>query len=254
MKDSIFIANPGYGVGTQNLPAQLAAYRGGNDARTCHHFEITGSLLTWCFNTAWATALNLKETVGLTHFLLWHADVRPVGQDWLDVLLSEMKASGADVLSAIIPIKDSRGLTSTARDSDPWQPIRVTQHEAQRILPQTWTSDDVLLNTGLMLVDFTKDWVYKVKFTMQDQIVRRPDGKWTALIEPEDWNFSRQCHRFGLKLVATRAVVVEHFGQGCWRSDAAWGAEIDTQNVPLPEPIIPDEPGVRRLELVASNG
>lgn len=223
-----------YQNAVQNLSAHLDAMKKveGQD-KEIHHAEINGSLLTWCFNSLWAMALNLKEESGLDYFLLWHADVKPVTEGWLETLIKELRDAEGDVISAIVPIKDARGLTSTARDSDPFRPIRITQHEAVNILPVSWTSEDVLLNTGLMLVDFSKPWVYDVCFTMQDRIVRRGDGKFIADIEPEDWNFSRQLHRKGLKLVATRAVTVEHFGVGTWRSDQVWGWETDRQNVPL---------------------
>lgn len=235
------IGNPSYMVGTQNLPAQLSAYR--TDIGRIHHLELTGSILTWSFNTLWAAALNLKEEAGLTHFLLWHSDIRPLGQDWLKTMIEEMFASEADVLSAIVPIKDRRGLTSTALDTDPWQPVRITQHQAHHELPVSWTAPNLLLNTGLMLVDFTKPWVYDVCFHMHDRIVRNPEGKWTAHVIPEDWDFSRQCHRLGLKLVATRCVTVEHFGQGCWNSSQIWGEKFDETNTPLaarPESNRPD--------------
>lgn len=228
----LFIANPTYTQGTQNLTAQLQAYRAKRPSHL-HHFEISGSLLTWCFNQAWAAALNLRESAGLTHFLLWHADIRPITKDWLDVFIDEFRASEADVMSAIVPIKDQRGLTSTARDisGDPWRPVRVTQHEANNILPVSWTSDDVLLNTGLMLCDFTKPWVEEICFTMRDRIRKDSNGMWVVDCEPEDWNFSRQCHKLGLKLVATRCVTVQHFGIGCWSSADVWGDETDQQNL-----------------------
>ncbi len=225
---NLLIANPSYNASVQNLRAQLAAYAA-SPGRTIHSFELASSLLTWCFNSAWATALNLKEQEGLTHFLLWHADIRPRGDDWLDRFVAEMEATEADVLSAIVPIKDQRGLTSTAADTDPWRPIRITQRQAHD-LPETWTAPWLLFNTGLMLVDFRKPWVYDVCFTMNDRIVRDERGMWTAMVEPEDWHFSRQCRQLGVRALVTRKIVVDHFGTGCWGSDKVWGEEVDQQN------------------------
>lgn len=229
---NLFIANPSYQGGTQNVRAQLAAHSQ-RDGRTIHHFEIASSLLTWSFNTAWATALNLKEQAGLTHFLLWHSDIAPRGDDWLDCFIAEMNMTKAQVLSAIIPIKDQRGLTSTAADTDEWRPIRLTQRQTHEILPETWTAPWLLFNTGLMLVDFRDDWVYSVRFHMRDRIVRDENGKWTAMVEPEDWHFSRQCRGLGVRCYVTRKVVVNHWGVGVWSSDQVWGDTIDGQNASL---------------------
>lgn len=226
---NLLIANPSYNASVQNLRAQLAAYAS-RPGWVLHNFELASSLLTWCFNSAWATALNLKEKEGLTHFLLWHADIRPQGDDWLDRFIAEMERTDADVLSAIVPIKDQRGLTSTAIDTDPWRPMRITQTQAQRELPETWTAPWLLFNTGLMLVDFRKPWVYDTCFTMRDQIVRDENGNWTAMVEPEDWHFSRQCQRLSVKAYVTRKVTVDHFGTGCWSSDKVWGEATDQQN------------------------
>jgi|SRR5581483_3389515 len=236
---NLFIANVSYNNTFQNLSAQLRAHRTPG-VEQIHHFELASSLLTWSFNTAWVHALNLRKSAGITHFLLWHSDVQPMGEDWLRVFLDEFESNEADVLSAIIPIKDSRGLTSTALDTDEWRPKRITTHEANEVLPVSWTNELLLINSGLMLCDFTKPWVEKICFTMRDEIVQQPDGEWVVRCEPEDWNFSRQCRRLGLKLVATRAVTVQHHGAGCWSSASVWGDPIDKQNEFATEKVLID--------------
>lgn len=235
-KINILIAAPSASSSILNLTSHLQAHASAPN-RTLQLFEISSSLVTWNFNVCWTAALNLKEKLSqtdnpLTHFLLIHDDVKPTDANWLDTLLSEMLSSRADVLSVIIPIKDSRGLTSTAMDTDPWRPLRITTKQAQS-LPLTWTSPKLLVNTGLMLVDFRGSWQENVCFHMNDQIVRDSNNLWTAMVEPEDWNFSRQCHSLGLSLYATRAVRVLHFGKSYWSNDASWGEELDQDNGPL---------------------
>ena len=71
-----------------------------------------GSLLANSINRLWVQALNERTDHGWTHFAMHHADVQaPAG--WVDTLADEMARVGADVISAVVPIKDYRGLTST---------------------------------------------------------------------------------------------------------------------------------------------
>lgn len=229
IKRKLLIANPTHVPGSVSRLPQLRAYQ--TPDLVIYDWEQTASLVTWSFNTAWSVALNLKEHEGLTHFLLIHSDIRPVNPDWLNILFSELDLNSADLISAVCPIKDERGLSSTAVDTDPWRPVRLTMKQIHTQLPETWYSDMALFNTGLLLVDFRRDWVYKVRFHMRDEIVRDESGRWTALVEPEDWNFSRQCNRLGLKCLITRKVTVQHFGIGVWGSDKIWGQEVDIDNV-----------------------
>lgn len=240
----ILVGTPTYDGMVANTGALLISKENDRVPKSLTYIKMKTSLLTQSFNIIWATALNLKQDPGLTHLLMLHADVIPVGNDWIDTLLEEMEATQADVLSAIIPIKDDRGLTSTAIDTDPWCPTRITLHQAINEMPTSWTSKDVLLNTGLMLVDFRKNWVTDICFTIKDKLVIRPDGRWAAMVEPEDWNFSRQCHALGLKLVATRVVDVKHQGTKDYCSDMVWGQKGDVQNAkaePLPQVVMVGE-------------
>lgn len=198
---------------------------------TLHIQEQPGSLLTAACNALWAHMLNLRKHDGLTHFVMLHADVKPATREWLSLLLDEMKRVEADVISAIVPIKDERGLTSTAWDTDFWRPRRLTLTEAA-VMPTTWSAPDVLLNTGLMVVDVRGDWVNKIHFHIEDRIVLT-DGAYHHDCAPEDWNFSRDARNAGARLYATRIVPVEHYGTGCWKSDVIQGWNTDEQNVPV---------------------
>ena len=224
MRPKLLIANPSYDGRYQNLSAQLVAHR--SLERDTYHIEQWSSALTSSFNQMWCAGLNMRLTDGITHFLLWHADVRPQGMDWLDILFQEMAMAGADVLSAIIPIKDDKGVTSTAFDVRQWQPLRVTQKQASE-LPETWTAENLLINTGLMLVDFQKPWVEQICFTVDNKIEKDPTGTWRSFFEPEDWNFSRQCRSLGVSMYVTRKIRVEHYGFKSYRSDDVWGNAVD---------------------------
>lgn len=224
--DCLLIGNPSSDRRLVNTAAQLVAHSVSGKRRTIH-MEYSCSTPCYNFNQLWVAALNLRATKGVTHFLLWHADIRPLGADWLDTLFDEMAINQADVLSAIVPIKDERGLTSTAFDLGNWQGVRLSQKQVwSKAFPDTWTADNLLANTGLMLVDMRHPWVEKICFTINDRIVFEK-GQWKAQTEPEDWNFSKQCHALGVKLFVTRKVVTEHHGSKAYRSDEIWGQAVD---------------------------
>lgn len=178
--------------------------------------ETNASLLTRSFNELWANALNRRP--GATHFLMLHADVIPGGgPKWPITMLSLMRDTGADVLSAVLPIKTHSGLTSTAVETeDIWNPRKLTIDEVGA-RDETWTESGLLVNTGLLLADLSKPWVERVCFTMNDRIINK-DGFWTAECQPEDWGFSRQVRREGGVVWATRAVPALHLGIDRWNS------------------------------------
>lgn len=198
------------------------------------NWKAVGSLITLGFNLCWCWGLNARRD-GLTHLLIIHSDIMPEASNWLDILIDEFWASGADVLSAIVPIKDARGLTSTAFDMpNIWRPRRLTQAEAHS-LPVTWTAHNLLLNDGLMLVDFTQPWVEKITFHIRDEIRRNDDGLWQAYVQSEDWVLSRQLRELKVKQYATRAVNLLHHGTMAYPSREVWGAPHDPDADPYPE-------------------
>ncbi len=191
--------------------------------------EVQFSILTNCFNRLWVRMLNLRESQGITHFIMMHADVRPQG-DWVGTLYRELVACGGDVLSAIIPIKNHQGLTSTGLDEgDDWHPRRFALHEIFK-LPETFTAPNLVFNTGLWIADVRGDWVEKVCFHIEDKIFRNAEGQWEAAVQPEDWHFSRQVRALGLKAFATRKVALEHHGAASYPNTAPWGTlQTDTR-------------------------
>lgn len=190
-----------------------------------------GSLLNKTFNLAWCYALNGHEAGRVDGFAMQHADIQtPAG--WLDLLSDEMERCGADVISVVVPIKDKRGRTSTAiAGPDEWHRKVLTLREVHS-LPETFTDADVqerfggrlLLNTGVWLCKLGP-WANQVHFQCKDRIRRNDKGQWQAEVVPEDWDFSAQCHRLGVKLAATRKVNVIHHGGCGFDNSLVWGTE-----------------------------
>ncbi len=220
-------------------------------AKRCQVFlsESKSSLFPDPFNALWANALNLRKKYGFTHFGMLHTDVAPAPL-WVDTLVAELERTGADLIGAVIPIKDQRGLSSTAvdeRPTNPWAPIRrLTMHEAHQ-LPETFGNVDVgaqvLVNTGCWVCRLDRPWcdavdedgAYKVFFEVRTRIIHQPDGTAKNQAIPEDWNFSRKVAAEGGVILATRKVLPSHFGDVAYPSDRPWGTEqTDRQNRAAP--------------------
>lgn len=177
-----------------------------------------------CFNELWCDALNSQS--GCEIFCMMHDDVIPP-PGWLDVMVDELESSGADILSAVIPIKDFRGISSTAfMDKDTGKPQRLTMTEAQSL--GTFTAEDagfpnhhLLINTGLWVCRLNQDWNKEVCFTIRDRIVNI-DGKYHAQGFSEDWMFGLWASKRGLKVMATTKVPVKHLGHFEYPA-GAWG-------------------------------
>lgn len=201
--------------------------------------QVDSSACAMTMNRLWVQALEMKDKGQITHFLMWHSDIVP--EFWfIDKMVKIMEREGADVLSAIVPIKDADGFTSTALDEqmadvDPyWRVRRLTMHEVYQNYPPTFTDPKLLLNTGLMLVDMRKPWVDSdsVYFTLEDRIIRWRGQRVPAMM-PEDWGFSRMVKKVGAKLYATREIALTHYGVAGFPNMYAWGAK-KTDYVPPP--------------------
>lgn len=205
-------------------------------------FSRRASLLAWAFNDMWCEAINLARRGQVTRFAMLHADVVPLpcpgdgGRPpaWADALERVLQETDADVASAVIPIKDTRGLTSTAIGDplDPWRQIkRLTVREALA-LPESFRAADcgfpgrpLLVNTGLWMCRLDRgDWHRRVHFEIRDRVVEGDDGDLRPQTIPEDWGWSRRLWQLGVDVVATRAVAVEHVGRIGFVSDQPWGA------------------------------
>lgn len=186
------------------------------------------SLLTHGFNLNWATALNWHKAGIVDYFLMHHDDIEIRTHGWLDLMVNEMKRTGAAVLSVVQPIKDGSGSTSTAIDNGGyWAPRKLTLDEIG-MMPETfcaadtkWPDKTLLVNTGLMLIDLSRpEWresyidkdgckALRFHFNIADRIIDVED-ELRAQVAPEDWNFSRLCR--GMPVYATRKVECFHHG------------------------------------------
>jgi predicted O-methyltransferase YrrM len=142
----------------------------------------------------------------------------------------------------VIPIKDDRGMTSTALDApcgdrpQDWSPKRFSMTEILA-MPPTFTDPNILLNTGLFLLDLNAPWLdlEKICFRFEDKIMRYR-GRLMAFMKPEDWNFSKDARKLGCtKQYATREVTVQHRGLTIFPNNQAWGNEHDDTSAWIPE-------------------
>lgn len=215
------------------------------------YFSVSqNSLLARGFNILWCNALNARERQGVGYFAMLHADIEPEAW-WLDKLIGELGATGADLISAVVPIKDDRGLTSTAIDDpvDPWRVRRrITTRELQR-LPETFTAADcghpgsaLLVNTGCWVCRLDRPWAERVCFNIADRIVRRADGVFEPQVQPEDWALSRRLHELGCDVRATRKVKLAHIGGYRFPNDMPWGLDEDDLRAPCHAEAVRDRP------------
>lgn len=210
------------------------------------------SALCYGFNRLWAQALNWAREGMLDYWCLHHADVEVKTHGWLDIMVAEMRRTGAAVLSVVQPIKADGGHTSTALETgNPWGPYRLTLADLGP-LPATFSAADcaklradckgpLLVNTGLMLVDLARPEWREIRkadgslvfhFNMEDQVYELPSGDFKARFKPEDWNFSRACALHGLPVYATTLIDCLHWGE----------LGFPNRPVPAPEPAPKEEP------------
>ncbi|HZZ77194.1 MAG TPA: hypothetical protein VFE62_01665 [Gemmataceae bacterium] len=207
------------------------------------------SELNYAFNVHWARARNARRLgEPIAHFAMQHDDIRPAAC-WADVLIREGQQWGADVVSAVVPLKDDRGLTSTGiRNARTGDVRRLTMTELFH-LPETFGVKDLIAagidvdgdlqdkllvaNTGLWICRFDVPWVSEFTgFCDQNSIVTMPSGEIAAAKLSEDWIFSEWCWRQGIRVMATRKVAVGHVeyptepsghGNREFRNDSVWG-------------------------------
>lgn len=237
----IVLGMPGYGK--QTCAAGLGFWRACRDMSSVSNNYRNGSLLAANFNELWCWALNrVHHGHRVDYFAMLHDDIGPQ-EFWLDALIEELESKQLDVLGVVVPIKDSRGMTSLAldRDNDPWVPwAKLSMHDVYQ-LPETFTSEDIgrplLLNTGCWVMKWNQEVCRQLHFEINDRIVfDEVLGGYRSQTEPEDWNFSRQLHEIGapgsdsegmrpLRIGATRKIRVEHAGEMKFTNAHAWGSD-----------------------------
>jgi hypothetical protein len=194
------------------------------------------------FNLLWTDAHNFAEAGDATHFAMLHGDITPdVTQRWLDILLDEMDRLDASLVSAVSPIKDPRGVTSSGICDldDPWKPFRrFTIREIEQSLPETFNNVDagypdrpLLHNTGCWVCDLRKPEFHAKKpdgsldlYFEFPTAAFRSNGKWEHRRESEDWHFSRSLWARGVRnTYITRKVRLRHHGDSVWTNFGGWG-------------------------------
>ena len=195
------------------------------------------------FNSALCTALDLRDKGvvdennvehRVTHFAMLHSDVAPKNPGWLPTLYREMALHKADMIAAVIPIKEpERSRTSTAVGNldNIWEAKRYVRLQHRELLPLTFGPEDLLcqpnevmlINTGCMLLDLRHPWIDDFAFEFRTRIVKKtaPDGKvWRqAQLASEDWLLSRLVQANGGRVCATWAVPLVHKGFADWSND-----------------------------------
>lgn len=189
-------------------------------------------------NAILSKAIDLYEAGEIDALAILHGDIG-ANTGWLDDLYAPMLEKGLDLIAASVPIKDDRGLTSTAVDDmeDDYAPRRLTQRQVAE-LPEVFTDSDIggpiLLNTGMMLLKFGP-WVLTDPAPIHFEFVnciKKKDGVRFPWFKPDDWQLSRMCRKLGLKLACTKSIPLHHFGDKVYKSTETWGWKEDWQNGP----------------------
>jgi len=247
------------GIPTQGQRLVYGAAQGLFRATWKHQVGIRtadSSLLGRAFNNIWCDALNRAQAGEITHLAFLHSDIAPC-DGWIDLLIEEMEKAKASFCSAVSPIKDPRGLTSTGLGEPGvcWSPLRRFSMAEVLEFPETFSAESIghpekvlLLNSGCWVADlrnpafFTlgEDDEARLFFTINDRVVCH-EGKWVNQVESEDWFFSRRLHELGIPSVATRAVSLRHLGMVAFPNDAVWGSQKEDEELrPLWNPQMAD--------------
>lgn len=193
------------------------------------------SLIPANFNKAWVEAVVRAEAGEFTHFAMQHSDV-VAEPGWVDILHDEMRRTGADLISAVVPLKEESGRTSMGVDvsRSPHFFKQFTMREIANFAP-TFSAEDagypgcaLVVNTGLWLAKLNQPWNKKICFAIPAFIDWDRTPPFIAT-EPEDWLMSRQLFQAGAKVMATTKVKLKHMiapTKG-YENQGAWGSMYD---------------------------
>lgn len=218
--------------GTVHWTAAKAAY----EASSRHNVLVLDSSRSGPnYNVLWTEALNRCRKEGFHRFVMLHADVEHfieegTGLPWLDVLEEERETGDYDFISIPSAIKDPRGLTSTgigdpANEWNPWRRYCINEWYQ---MPRVFTAktagygDKYLLhNHACCMWDMTKPCWYETDaegcnrfvFNLTERIRwNEADETWRLDFKSEDWAFSRQLWKAGVKNAITTRIVMDHHG------------------------------------------
>lgn len=247
--DTVFLCSPTHN-GLQDYRMADRFYNRVSEKHNILRYTEQNSLLANGCNKMYCFALNHREKYKLKWFAMLHADVVPE-PFWLDKLIDIAEGHDADMLSVIVPIKDSRGICSTAlsQQGNTYGAFARLSMAQVHALPPTFDKHllrtglkalpedlrielgdyhELLLNTGCMISRLDKPWSGEVFFNITDRICYRY-GQYYAEVSPEDWHFSRMIAEAGGRTMATREVVVQHIGNTGYNSANVWGNKIDSE-------------------------
>jgi hypothetical protein len=231
-------------------------YQNNSRQHTVEGAVATFSLITFNCNVLWAVALNRHEAGQADWFAMIHSDIEPEAF-WIDKLIAEADRHSADIMTAVVPIKNESGLTSTAvsHPSDDCRAyFRLTTSQvlhpnfpvtfdldlavdALRKLPDQLAFDPplpahLLCNTGCMVCRLGGAWCDPNKvFFDEVTSFHRLNGQWTPIIRSEDWFFTAKAAQHGAKVMATTSLKLRHHGVTAFRSDQAWGVPRDAEGL-----------------------
>src|SRR6266481_4658760 len=231
-------------------------YQNNSQQHTVEGAVATFSLITFNCNLLWAVALNRHETGRADWFAMIHSDVEPE-PFWIDKLIAEAERHQADIMTAVIPIKNEKGLTSTAisHPTDDCRAFfRMTMSQVRHPgFPATFDCEmalqalaalpdglslvaprpaNLLCNTGCMVCRLGGSWCDPNKvFFDETTSFQRIGGQWTPIIRSEDWFFSARAVAHGAKIMATTNLKVLHHGATAYPSDKVWGMPVDVEGL-----------------------
>jgi hypothetical protein len=241
----VYLVTPLYD-GRAHFKAANAMFLSASRRHSVQAFYVEGSLLPYQCTLAWANALNARDGDPQFEWMaMLHDDIAP-SDLWVDTLIGEAEKHGADFVSAVVPVKNELGHTSTALwcPGSPVECLNLTtgqvNHpdfpdtfgaseaaEALACLPEPFRIEGVpggilLANTGCMVCRLDRPWCDSVWFDNRTRMTKT-DGKRTVQRISEDWFFSKGIAEQGGKVMATRKVAVIHYGQVGYDSTRTWG-------------------------------
>lgn len=232
MSDALaYLAMPRFGrVDFAAAAAMLSpndhTYPEGYRVRVVGGSSVDTGVAEYSFNQMWSRALDLRDSGEATHFAMLHSDIEPIDPAWLNRLYMEMVDHHLVAVSAVVPIKNDSGNTSTAigDEVDPWHVLRYVRTDQRPHLPVTFTGEDVcergevlLINTGCLLIDMRPELWDDFEWKMRTRIRRTQRGR-VCEMHSEDWEMSYHIHNSGARYGATWSVRLKHHGAAAYRN------------------------------------
>lgn len=213
-----------------------------------------GSLLNTNCNELLEQAWNNRQRHGIDWFCMLHSDI-DADNGWVDTLIAEAEKHSADLISAISPIKNGEGISSTAISTEVAPhghagrlTMRQVNHEtfpetfdasmaadALAELPEPFGVPDLprrglWLNTACMAFRLDRPWRFKTR--------ANPDGIVFQTLNyfeeegncirhravSEDWLFAESIIQQGGRCFATTKVKLNHRGSHNYPNYSAWGS------------------------------